>query len=168
MSIVDQGALKFNQQGRLAPNQLFRLLPLILAGAILFLLAALFIVLIIVSAAQAHYAIGAIAGAGITFGGLALLFMWLGYVVGGGSLLDLLFGQVSQVEGVSRKDKINDVSYASTRRSGGVIYSYSVGKESFQLFRRTYDQLPKGIPVRAYYTPRSNTLVNIEPLQREG
>ncbi len=160
MSIVDQGALEFNRQGRLAPGQVTYLLLMILVGTMFFIIGAI-VAMILIMAIIAHAMTGS-AVIGIIFdSAFALLFVWLGYVIGGEQFLDLLFAQVSQVEGRGAED-----TTIASGRYGGLVYWYSVGKESFQVSRRTVHQAPRGVPVRAYYTPRSRTLVNIEPLQQ--
>jgi hypothetical protein len=154
MSIVDQGALKFNRQGRLAPGQVLYLLPMLIGGAVLFIMGAstaFFLIYAIITHAMKGSTV-----AGDIFGSaFALLFIWLGFMIGGKQFLDLLLGQVNEIEGVGRNDL--------DPRKGGAWYG--VGKESFQISNPgTWNALPMGSLVRAYYTPHSKTLVNVEPL----
>ncbi len=155
MDSLNQGALTYNRQGRLAPAQMVRLLPLTLVGVLLFLigagLAAGLVYGLIPQTFQGNVAVGVIMG-----GIFALLPIWFGYKVGGKPLLDLLFGRVVHVEGGSSKD--------STFVGSALVYWFYVGKESFQVYQGTYNKLPGRGSVRAYYTPRSKTLVNVEPL----
>ncbi len=89
----------------------------------------------------------------LIFGGVMLFF---GYVAGGNLLLDLLLGQVRQVEGEGMKFS------GSSQRSGRIFY-YSVGDTNFQIpSYGNYKKLIDCSTARAYYLPRSKTLVNLE------
>ncbi len=156
MSIVDQGALKFNHRGRLAPGQVIYLLPMLLAGAFLFLLGVSLLIVIVVFLGYAFTAQPIKGNVGVAVIGdscIAVPFLFLtivGIVICRKQIIDLLFGQVSQVEGVGGRSSSSGTGSRGTHY--GVLW-YGVGNESFQIpFRGTWNSLPKDVPVRAYYT----------------
>ncbi len=90
---------------------------------------------------------------GLIMGGAMLYF---GYVAGGNLLVDLLLGQVRQVEGEGMK-------YSGSSAKSGRIYHYGVGNINFQIPRyANYKKLVDCSTARAYYLSRSKTLVNLE------
>jgi hypothetical protein len=171
-TIFNQGALDANHKDRLTISQRIGLLPLILVGGIFILLGALMAASLVqfVHSVISHTFQGDILAGGIgavLFGGVFPIFIfWLAYVVGGKRLIDLITGKVSQVEG--RGDKYSGGGSGKGGSTQRVLY-YSVGDEKFQIaFYGTWKKLPSETMVRAYYTPLSKTLVNVEPIHSQS
>ncbi len=90
---------------------------------------------------------------GLIMGGAMLYF---GYVAGGNLLVDLLLGQVRQAEGEGMK-------FSGSTAKSGRNYYYSVGDTKFQIpSYGNYKKLVDCSTARAYYLPRSKTMVNLE------
>ncbi len=71
-------------------------------------------------------------------------------------LLDMSVSSLKQVQGLGRRKKI------ATR--GGSRYYYVIGERRFQVSYRAYKALLEGIEYRAFYLPRTNMLISIEPI----
>jgi len=153
-NILNERAVNANRQGRLTLPQAISLLPMILLGALFIGLAA-FNLVGVVNSFGAHKGdpfVNALIG-----GGLAIGFLWLGFMIGGKQLIDILIGRVRTIDGRASK--------VVSRDSSGKVLFFSVDTVDFKiLWTATWKALPEGIMVRAYYTPRSKSLVNIEPL----
>jgi hypothetical protein len=159
-TILNQGALDANRKGQLTLSQAIGMLPLIFIGGIIFLMGAGLMTILIYSLI-AHTFKGSILVGVIFDSALSIVFFAIGYAVGGKRLIDMIIGKVSQVEG--RGDKFSAASSGGSR--GGRVLYYSVGKVDFQIpFYGTWKTLESYVMVRAYYTPLSKSLVNIEPL----
>jgi hypothetical protein len=163
--VVNQSALGSNREGRLAPTQFFNLLPYILIGMFLFLLGAglaygafFTIFNLLVNHVMQN---GTIIGI-LLFGGLAIMLIRFAWSASRKTIIDLVSGKVVSIDGPTRK-------YTEAgSRSGRVLY-YSVGTLSFQIpSSGTWEALPEGSVVRAYYTPNSGTFVNAELLSSQA
>jgi len=167
-NVFNPGALDANRKAQLTISQRIGLLPLILIGGIFILFGVLMVTSLLkfVYSVITHTFQGDILAGGIgavLFGGVFPIFIfWLAYLMGGKRLIDLITGKVSLVEG--RGDKYSGAGSGkrgSTRRD----LFYSVGNEKFQIASYgTWKKLPGETMVRAYYTPLSKTLVNVEPI----
>src|SRR5262249_10131865 len=71
-------------------------------------------------------------------------------------LADALRGEVHSVAGI--------VTREADSSGDGTTYRYKVNELKFQVSGRAYAALVSGMEYRIYYTPRSKTLVSIEPL----
>jgi hypothetical protein len=77
------------------------------------------------------------------------------------ALLDLLFGKVEVVEGMGSVDiKQSSDSEGDTSST----YYYLIGDRKFRVRKRAFFAFEPGKNYRAYFTPRTKTLVNIEVL----
>jgi len=158
--VLNQGALSTNRQGRLTLFQYIGLVPLILIGGIVFLIA------IGISGWSTYNNIhNTLTNQLITMVivvPISLSLIYLAYMIGGKQLIDLIAGKVSQVEGRGTKSSsAGSGERGSTQRN----LWYSVGKINFQIaFYGKWKALPGETMVRAYYTPLSKTLVNVEPI----
>ena len=155
-NILDPRSLDSNRKGRLTLLQAIKLMGWVLFGAFPFLLGLVmfgwFIYSLIAHTFKGSIILGAIFNVGFAVG-----LMWMGYLIGGKLLIDMLLGQVRQIEGSGMK-----YSASSTGSRGANLY-YSVGKLKFHIpSRGTYQALHDANVVRAYYLPRSNTMVNLE------
>jgi len=158
-NILNESALNDNRQGRLNLSQSIGLVPMILIGSI-FLFMAIFISGGIIYGLISHTFKGSLLAAVIIGGGMSVMFLWLWFIISGKRLIDMLRGKVSHVEGRARKY----IARGSTSSSGVARY-YSVGAEDFQIILGvSWKALPEGEMMRAYYTPFSKTLVNVEPI----
>jgi len=158
-NILNDNALNDNRQGRLTLSQAIGLVPMILIGTI-FLLIAIFISGGIVYGLVTHTFKGSLLAAVIIGGGMSVMFLWLWFVLSGKRLIDMLMSKVSHVDGRARK-----YTARGSSSSGGVVRYYSVGEEDFQIVLGvSWKALPEGEMMRAYYTPFSKTLVNVEPI----
>jgi len=158
-TILNDDALNDNRQGRLTLSQALGLVPMTLIGMI-FLLMALFISGGIIYGLISHTFKGSLLAAVIIGGGMSVAFLWLWFVISGKRLIDMLMGKVSQVDGRARK-----YTARGSSSSRGVVRYYSVGTEDFQIVLGvSWKALPEGEMMRAYYTPFSKTLVNVEPI----
>jgi hypothetical protein len=157
-NILDPRSLDANRKGRLTLLQAIKLMGWVLFGAFIFLPgAAMFGWFIYSLIAHKFNGIGSIIFGAIFNVGFAALLMWFGYLVGGKLLIDMLLGPVRQIEGSGMK-----YSASSTGSRGANLY-YSVGQLTFQIpSYGTYKALHDANVVRAYYLPRSKTLVNLE------
>jgi len=158
-NILNESALNDNRQGRLTISQTIGLVPMMLIGCI-FLLMAIFISGGIVYGLISHTFKGSLLAAVIIGGGMSLAFLWLWFVISVKRLIDMLLGKVSRVEGRAIKYSVRGSSSSS-----GFARYYSVGKEDFQIsLGVSWKALSEGEMMRAYYTPFSKTLVNVEPI----
>lgn len=157
-NILNPGALETNRKGRLTLLQAIGLMGWVLFGAFPFLSGvAMFGWFIFSLIAHKFNDVGSIILGAIFNVGFAAGLMWMGYLIGGKLLIDMLLGQVRQIEGSGMKYS------ASSMGSGGASLYYSVGQLKFQIpSHRTYKALHDANAVRAYYLPRSKTLVNLE------
>ncbi len=141
-NVLYPDAIDANRQGRFAMSQTGGLMGWILLGTFLILMG---VGIIIIDISDVSFT-DIVASA---------LFIWLGYKGGGQLLFDVVFGSVRQIEGRGEK-------YIS-RSSKSTNYYYSVGGQVLHIpSRRMYDQLNDVDNVRAYYLPRSKTLINLE------
>ncbi|MEP7136036.1 MAG: hypothetical protein ABI904_13990 [Chloroflexota bacterium] len=154
--IPNLDALDANEQGRLTLAQAIGLIPMIVIGAILFLVGA-FISGGIIYGLISHTFKGSLLAAVIVGGSTSLALFWVAYMVGGTRLIDIVLGQVRHIDG-------QGVRYTGRgSRGGGVIYYYGVGKQDFQIISgKTWRALPESVMVRGYYTPLSKSLVNVK------
>ncbi len=154
--ILNPGALDANRKGRLTLLQVIGLVPWVLFGAFVFAPGAgmigWFFYSVITGTFDGNILLGLIFNIGF-----AAILIWFGYIIGGKLLIDMIFGQVRQIEG-------QGIKFSSAGgTSGGKSYYYSVGKTNFQIpSYGTYKHLHDANVVRAYYLPRSKTLVNLE------
>jgi hypothetical protein len=157
-SILDPRALDANRKGRLTLLQAIGQMGWVLFGAFPFLSgAAMFGWFIYSLIAHRFHDLGSMILGAIFNVGFAAGLMWLGYLIGGKLLIDMLIGQVRQIEGSGMKYS------ASGRGSGGKVFYYSVGELDFQIASYgTYKALHDAKVVRAYYLPRSRVLLNLE------
>jgi len=163
--VLNQGALSANRSGRLALSQALGMVPLMVVGAILFLIGAGMSGGIIYSMIVGTFKGGVM---GVIFalifgGGMSVFLFWLGYILGGKRLIDILLGQVRTVEG-------RVIKFVEPGSRGGRILYFSVDKDNFQI--ATYGAWKKlpldGSMVRGYYAPLSRALVNVEPLYTQA
>jgi hypothetical protein len=157
--IPNYDAMDVNKKGRLTPSQAVGLIPLILLGGVFFLIG-VFISGGIIYALISHTFKGSLLAAVIFGGTISLMFFIFAYLLGGTRLIDLVIGQVRHVEGQAIR-----ATERSMSRGGGVsiIRYYAVGEQHFQIWsKKTHKALPEFVMVRAYYTPLSKTLVNVE------
>lgn len=150
-------AMNANRKGRLTLLQAIGLSGWVLFGAFLFLPGvAMFGWFVYGLITHTLYDIGAIVFNAIFNVGFAAVLMWFGYLVGGKLLIDILLGKVRQIEGQGMK-------YSGSSGRSGRNYYYSVGEQNFQIpSHGTYKNLHDANNVRAFYLPRSKTLVNLE------
>ncbi len=157
-NILVPKALDANRKGRLTLLQAVGLMGWVLFGTFPFLAGvAMFGAFIYSLITHKFNDIGSIILGAIFNVGFAAGLMWMGYLIGGRLLIDMLFGQVRQIEGVGMK-------YSGSGGSGrGKVYYYSVGQMNFQIpSYGTYKSLHNANVVLAYYLPLSKTLVNLE------
>lgn len=155
-NILDPRSLDSNRKGRLTLLQAIKLMGWVLFGAFPFLLGLAmfgwFIYSLIAHTFNGSIILGAIFNVGFAVG-----LMWMGYLIGGKLLIDMLLGQVRQIEGSGMK-----YSASSTGSRGTNLY-YTVGQLKFQIpSYENYKALHDANVARAYYLPRSKTLVNLE------
>jgi len=162
-TVLNQSALNDNRQGRLTLPQAIGLIPMILIGGI-FLLMAIFISGGIIYGLVTHTFKGSLLAAVIIGGGMSVAFLWLWFVISGKRLIDMFMGKVRHVEGRAIK-----YTARGSSSSGGVVRYYSVGEEDFQIaLGVSWKALPEGEMMRAYYTPLSKTLVNVEQIYSQS
>ena len=80
---------------------------------------------------------------------------------------DLAAGRVACVEGTARKmlqRKFSLVGLLADEGATNEIYSYDIAGTRFVVSETAYHALVDDLPYRAYYLPRSATLLNLEPL----
>lgn len=156
-NILVPRALDANRKGRLTLLQAIGLMGWVLFGAFPFLAGVVMFGWFIYSLfAHTVNDIGNLIFGAIFNVGFAAGLMWMGYLIGGKLLIDMLLGQVRQIEGSGMK-------YSSTSSSKGRSLYYSVNELDFQIpSYGTYKALHDANRVRAYYLPRSKTLVNLE------
>ena len=156
--IRNNRALDANRKGRITLSQAVILFPLILVGVLLMGLAAFILVGVVASFSngKGDPIVNAIVG-----GGLGIGFLWLGFQVGGKQLIDILTGQVRSMDGLASK--------LISRTTAGRALFFSVDKTTFTIFGMAdWEALPDGVRVRAYYTPLSKSIVNVEELAPQG
>jgi len=154
--ILNPGALDTNRKGRLTLLQVIGLVPWVLFGAFVFAPGAgmfgWFIYSQITQTFEGNLLFGLIFSVG--FGSILI---WFGYIIGGKLLIDMILGRVLQIDGQGLKFS------SAGGTSGGKSYYYSVGEINFPIpSYSTYKRLHDANIVRAYYLPRSKTLVNLE------
>lgn len=146
-----------NRKGRLTLFQAIGLAGWVLFGAFLFLPGfGMFGWFIYSLTIRNINDIGTIIFGAIFNVGFAAAMMWFGYLLGGKLLIDMILRQVHQIEGQGMK-------YTASSSRNGRNYYYSVSEQNFQIpSYSTYKNLHDADNVRAYYLPRSKTLVNLE------
>ena len=162
----DPAALDANKQGRLTQSQAMSLIPMILMGGIFFLMGAAFaigsIIGILAILFTTQISSGSVIGSamiGLTGGGLALVLLAVGYFIGGKRLIDMIRGKVLFMDGTGNRR-------LGSGGAGNPSLYYKVGETDFQIYGKTYHALPDSTKkVRAYYTPLSKTLINVEMLE---
>jgi hypothetical protein len=166
-TVLNESALETNRSGRLTPSQMFSFFPMILMGGVFFLMGSGFAFATIYSLFQQTSMAGALMSI-ITFGGLSLALLWVGYLVAGKRIIDIVIGQVRYVDGSGTRGNYHSRNTSSTyHSSGGTTYLYVVGETQFQISRKLYNSLPDWAKkVRAYYAPLSKALVNVEVLDQ--
>jgi len=158
--IPDHAAYDANEKGQLTQAQAIGLLPLILLGAVFFLMGVVAFGGIVISALITNTVKGNVLTAVISGGVVSLIFFIFAYLIGGPTLIDLVKGKVQQVDG--QAIRATERRYS---RGGGasLVYYYAVDEQQFRVWsRKTYKALPEFVMVRAYYTPLSKSLVNIK------
>lgn len=147
--------LERNREGRLTGGQAWNLLKAMLN---MLVMAGLFVVFIVA------VVIGYVNKKQNDLGNLILAMLFLAGCVGaflytsGKDLLDALSGGVEKVEGVGTK-----YTYSSRGRNSHITYHYKIDNMSFEVSVAAYHALIEGVVYRAYYTPRTHTLMSIEP-----
>ncbi len=156
-NVLHPNAIDANRKGRLTLFQAIGLTGWVLFGAFLFLPgAAMFGWFIYSLSTHVLNDIGSIMFGVIFNVGFAAVMMWFGYLLGGKLLIDMILGPVRQIEGQGTK-------YTASSSRRGRTYYYSVAEQHFQIpSYGTYKNLHDASNVRAFYLPRSKTLVNLE------
>ena len=101
-------------------------------------------------------------------GGITLLIGLAGFYTFSRAGMDILKSKVITVSGESRKAArmARKRSFlGKTHEETPVSFYYSVGDRLFRVKESAYYVLIDGIRCKAYYTPLSKTLVNIEPIE---
>jgi len=159
--------LEANRRGELAADQRRALRPAILRAGSMALFSALL-------AGYLFYLLLASPGRGDVGWWLAMLLVagCGGYFVIKGftrlrrALLDLNRKQVIWIDGIGSKVLVRTSSPSGrTSSARGVSYSYQIGKMRFSTPARLIAAMIDGLRYRAYFTPQSETLVAIEPLE---
>jgi hypothetical protein len=157
-SIFDPKALEANRKGKLTLLQSIRFMPWLLFGAIMFLMGLGLTGIYIYNdfiARTTSDTVSVVLGA-VFFVGVGIVLMWIGYMIGGKLLIDLLFGQLRKAQGRGMKHS------AWTSKGRENLY-YSVGELKLTiLWDGIYRALPDGDFVTAYYLPRSKMFINLE------
>lgn len=97
----------------------------------------------------------------LLLGAVLLILFGVGIFRFGNAMLDLLFGKVDAVEGMGSVDiKQSSDSDGDTSNT----YFYLIGDRKFRVRKRAFFAFEPGKTYRAYFTPRTKTLVNIEVL----
>jgi hypothetical protein len=95
----------------------------------------------------------------LLLGAVLLILFGVGVFRFGNAALDLLLGNVKVVEGVGSVDiKQSSDSDGDTSNT----YFYLIGDRKFRVRKRAFFAFEPGKIYRAYFTPRTKTLVNIE------
>ena len=161
-------ALERNRAGRLSPEQTANLVGRLGQGGLIILLGLL--------AGAVFFVPALLMGSGNPLsalqGGssLRLLFVLVPALIGlyyiGTAAIDLALGRVQTVEGDGQKVYTTSRSRSSATSSYSTRYTYyyQVGGKRFKVKQSAWEALVEGVPYRAYYTPLSGTLVNIEPV----
>ncbi|HLB12715.1 MAG TPA: hypothetical protein VJO15_07130, partial [Dehalococcoidia bacterium] len=156
-----QAALYANRAGRVGEGQGFLLLRSA-ASSFLFgagsIAVAVFVWSTVASAGDADP--GALAGGGVfalAFVGAGLFMLYTSRRAIG----DALEGRAVSVEGQGSRT-------TSVSSESSTTYYCSVGTVQFTVPRATYEALVEGIVYRAYYAPRSQTLLSTEPVAGMG
>lgn len=152
-------ALNANRAGQLTSAQRLRLLPGFLLGPGIAIIPALLDVVLInalinMPKSGANWtSLLAVAG----FAGVCGLIVLFGAWVSLGALADILLGQAASVDGPCQK---------KTHRPGRGSRNYEcrIGGQRFTVPWTAFDALEAGRPYRAYFAPRTKTLLSIEPL----
>ena len=164
-------ALDTNKNGRLARSQISGFIPMILMGGS-FLLIVAFLGVIATGGIYVFFTTsspGAFMGLVwfVMFGVIALVVLWFVYLVAGKRIVDIVIGKVRQIEGPGTR-AAGTGSRSFSGSSGGSYFLYTVGEMQFQISRKMYESLPEwDKKVRAYYTPLSKNLVNVESLSNK-
>jgi hypothetical protein len=148
-------ALEANRDGRMSSVQRMGKLKdslgtLIFAIAILGLAGFLFY-----SAKQKEQSLGDIALVMGFFGVIGLITLFSTYK----NLADALVGRVEIVTGKGTRT----IRYSRGRNSRRTYYCVVINEMSFDIPHAAYNALVEGVVYRAYYTPRTRDLMNIEP-----
>ncbi len=157
-NVLNPNALDSNRGGRLTLPQALGLLPWAALGLLLWALAAAALAWAVRPLLSGEFAQNM--GEGIFIMGFALLIagamLYFGYLAGGSLLVDILLGQVRQMEGEGTK-------FHDTLPETGRTLIYAIGKINFEVpSRGAYKKLVNSHHARVYYLPRSKTLVNLE------
>ena len=159
---IDQGALDANRKGRFTFLQGFALLPWLLAYGLVYLMGALCLyggLSALYNAVYKHIIQNG------TYVGIPIFLLIGGYIVwfawqaSGKTVMDVFSGRVVSIEGYSSK------SVQPKTNGRGSICVFSVNSLSFQIpLQSAWEKLPGDCRVRAYYTPNSQTFINVEVL----
>ena len=175
-NVLNQGALNSNRQARLAPPQYFTLLLYLFVSGWISLLGALLVWMLLSNMYNflANHEvqnginngilplIGSL-GFSLIFGGLGIWLIWIAWMSSRKTVIDLVAGKVIYIDGSARKH-----TESKTNGRGSVLY-YSIGEKAFQIPASwTWNALPEAPNVRAYYTPNSETFLNVEVLSSGG
>ncbi len=155
----DQSALEMNRQGKLAPSQRARFRR---AGSSYFRWAAIFAALgvgavILVVTKEQPVDLGGVAAIILFFGGISvyMFYRW------SRESADSRRGIVEMTEGSVHK-YTRDVSGSS---SNTTFYYYGINDLSFEVPPGAYNALIEHVRYRIYYTPVSNQITSIEPVE---
>jgi hypothetical protein len=161
-------ALERNRAGRLSPEQASKLVSRLGLGGL--------IILFGLSAGAVFFLPQLLGGSDnplsslLGSNSLRLLFVLIPAAVGlyyiGTAAADLVLGRVQMVEGDGQKVYTTSRSRSSATAGYSTQHSYyyEVGGKRFKVSLDAWGALVEGVPYRAYYTPLSGTLVNIEPV----
>ncbi len=92
----------------------------------------------------------------LVFGGIAIF----GIIFMARYLMDIFSAKIEQVTAPARKHS----EVRSSGRSSHTYYYYIINELKFQVKHTAYNALIDGLTYRAYYLPRTKTLLSIEPI----
>ena len=150
----DETALATNRMGRLAPSQRKHLVPQLLL-ALLFSLGpsiAIVYALLFEQISDPPVIIVLVVMA---------LVAALGYGMLRRVLADLFGNRVLMVEGIGRR-RVGQRKDSEGRRQ--TVYYYGIGEKLFKVRVKAFNALENDVMYRAYYTAKTEKLVNIEPV----
>lgn len=153
-----------NRSGTLTTGQVRRLLPKLITGLAIAVPSLLLLSYVVYSTLIAPQADSPWPLLGV------LIFIIVGgvfAVIGAFQLLkaaqDILTRSVLAIEGDGQR--LRQVSRSSRNSSSTITYYYQVGDQKVRVPERAYHALINGLRYRMYYSPRSQVLMSIEPLQ---
>lgn len=157
----EMDALNENRMGRLAGSQAGKLIPGLLGGGLMVLIAAGLAAFLGFSLMQgtARMESGMIITLLIFGGFTAFIGIWGAVKVSQG-LRDLLRREVETIEGIGTKKTVTHRS----RRGSSTSYYYVIGEKQFSVSHDAFYALFDNLRYKAYYTPATGRLVALEPL----